>query len=708
MRRPFGSAVLSAALVLLGGCGGGGGEEGALLQLLGLTVLTQSNGPLSPFGTTHGGDEVELQGAGFVGGADVFFGNGLGTGAVVQNPTRIRVRTPAGTAGLVDVRVVNPGGDSATLDDAFRFVAPPSVLSVSALTGPTFGESRAPIAGGVQIRVDGSDFKPGATAFVEGVAVTTSFVDATRVDCAVPPVADELSADVRVRNPEGLEGTLPDGLDYTKEFSLAPEAETLTEARARHLFRRGAFGASSARIAQAVAEGLTPSVDGLLDFTPDTATQTAALAVYGATPPPNAGINTRQNQEWWIHLLLRNANPLQERIAWFLHDHFATSQRNFGDGQIYWMHDQIQLFRRFTLPVTEAGGLGYDWKRLCIEVAKDKAMLLWLDGVLSTANAPNENFARELWELFMLGEGNGYTQEDIVAASKAFTGFRVILVPGTSYYSVQYVTARHDNGNKTILGETGAFGYDSVAPYHQTGPTTEVTNPGIVDLTLRRRPTEASRFLCRRLVEHLLYENPHAVVVDELAGDLVAANWNLKPVLRKILRSKAMFSTRALKSKVKGPVEYGVGFLRATNIALTNSQVRTLLTNMGQPPMDPPDVNGWEEGLAWMASQSMLERINFLNTSVSTLDNVPLEINPLLPPAGQRSPSQLVDHLSALLDVQLSGEARNRYIQYVTQALDAGGNVIPFAFDPNNNSHLVMKTRGLIYMIGQDTEGHEE
>ena len=147
-----------------------------------------------------------------------------------------------------------------------------------------------------------------------------------------------------------------------------------------------------------------------------------AHALYGNEPPPNP-LNRRTNQEWWIHLIRYSPHPLQERLAWFLHDHFATSQTAFGDDQRWWMHEQVQLFRRFSLPVSD-GGLNYDWRALLVEICKDRAMLEWLDGNDSRRGAPNENFAREFWELFTLGEGHGYTQTDIEEAARAFTGFR--------------------------------------------------------------------------------------------------------------------------------------------------------------------------------------------------------------------------------------------------------------------------------------------
>jgi uncharacterized protein (DUF1800 family) len=373
-------------------------------------------------------------------------------------------------------------------------------------------------------------------------------------------------------------------------------------------------------------------------------------------------------------------------------------------------------------------GLGYDWRALLVEIAKDRAMLEWLDGRSSTKGAPNENFPRELWELFMLGEGNGYTEDDIKEAARACTGFLRLRTGAQTQddtLEIGYRPNRHDTGDKTFLGATGKFGYDSVSPFYTpTGsdipqPAVE-TDPadteGIVSVTLRQRPVEASTFICRRLAEFFLYDGVHDMIVDELAADLRAPGadqWNLRPILRKLLASKAMFSQRAIKGKVKDPVEFTIGFLRVTGIALhpdltTNTRrLYDRLVALDQVPLDPPDVNGWPHGTAWMSAQAMVERFNFVNFAVQQLENVPAEIDPLLPPAGQRSAAQLVDHIAALLDVKLTSVARSNFINYVGSALQ-GDAVVPAPFDPADADQLKNKSRGLIYLIGRYHDAHQD
>jgi uncharacterized protein (DUF1800 family) len=434
--------------------------------------------------------------------------------------------------------------------------------------------------------------------------------------------------------------------------------------------------------------------------------------------------------------MLKNPNPLQERLAWFLHEHFATSDAGFPDTAAWFFGPHVNMFRRFSLDTGDAtadggAGMAYDWKRLCIEVAKDRAMLEWLNGRVSRVGAPNENFARELWELFMLGEGSGYTEEDIQNAARAFTGFewfsdRAHVVLPDDRLELRYRVTRHDATDKKIFGVTAKFGYDSIGPLYwaddagnfNTAIDTDArdTGGGVVAHTLRERPTEAARFICRKLCEFLLYDNPHDAIVDPLADQLKAAGasqWNLEPILRRILESKAMYSARARKSLVRTPVEFVLQFLRtadvdlhATNLITNASRIELALRqDLGQVPLEPPDVNGWPGGSAWLSSQGMLERTNFITYAISFLDDFNAQIGPLLPPVGQRDPTQLVDHLADILDVRLSADARARAIAYVTTQESAGA-TIPFNYVQGNLEHVKMKTRGLLFIIAQYHDAH--
>ena len=705
--RAWTGVVLALALV---GCGGGGGGPSFAITALGLSGQTPGD---TAAGDVAGNEVLVIEGAGFDPASTFFFGTTPAVTVVFVSETELRVTTPAMPAGTVDIRVVNPDGAETVLEGAFTFGTPPTLATIVALDGPGVGTPLAVVDGTTMLELTGTGFEDGATVEVDGVSTTATFVDDTTLRCEAPNLPTERVATVVVRNPTGFTAMLAETLEYTQRYSLVAQPGGLDEAQVRHLLKRAGFGAPDTLVQSYRNQQSGGLADQLLTFRRDgavIAVERDARAIFDVNPPPTAEANARTYQEWYIHLLRHNPRVLQERLAWFLHNHFATSQIGLGGGERWWIHEQIELFRSFGRARVD-GGLDFDWRELCIRICKDRAMLRWLDGVNSRRGAPNENFARELWELFMLGEGRGYTQEDIVEASKAFTGFRRVDVEETDYDTVRYEASRHDESQKTIFGVTGNFGYDSISPYHENGENIETdprdTDGGIVALTLRERPIEASTFICRKLAQYFLYDDVTDEMVNELAQILRDNDWNMRPVLRAMITSKAMFSSHARKAQIKQPIEYVLQFLRNTDIDTTESRIRGALDSLQQEPLEPPGVEGWPRGNAWMGGQAMLERINFLRDVVRDLDDTPSQINPLLPPAGQRSPSELVDHLARLIGVELTEFARTRMIEYVTTELE-GETVVPFDFDPTDDRDLRMKTRGLLYLLAQYHDGHRQ
>ncbi len=706
-RRAWAGVVLALAMV---GCGGSSGPSFAI------TALGLVGGDLeaTAAGEITGNEVFTIRGVGFDPASEFYFGATAAPTLVFVSATELRVTTPPMPEGVVDIRIVNPDGAETTLEGAFTFAVAPTLAAVVALDGPGVGTSLALVDDRTALELTGTGFKTGATVWIDGIEVVGTFVNATTLQCAAPNLPTERVADVAVRNPEGLRATLVETLTYTQRYSLAPQPGGLSEDQVRHLLRRAGFGASDTSVLALRNRTGSSIADSLLNIRADAAlnaVESNAFAIFEDTPPPSAEINARTYQEWHIHLLRNNEKTLQERLAWFLHNHFATSQTALGGGERWWIYEQIQLLRSFGKPIGE-GGLDFNWRELCIRICKDRAMLRWLDGINSRNGAPNENFPRELWELFMLGEGRGYTQEDIVQASRAFTGFRRVDVEGQEYDTVRYEKNGHDAADpKTIFGVTGNFGYDSVSPYHEDGAGIDVddrdTDGGIVALTLRERPVEASTFICRKLAETFLYDDVSDALVEELAQMLRDNDWNMRPVLRAMIGSKAMFSAHTRKSQIKQPVEFVLQFLRNTDIDATESRIRGALDSLQQEPLEPPGVEGWPRGSAWMGGQAMLERINFLRDVVRDLDDTPTQINPILPPVGQRSPGEIVDHLARLIGVELTVFARTAMIEYVTTEL-SGDVVVPFDFDPTDERDLRMKTRGLLYLLAQYHDGHRQ
>lgn len=697
--------VVLGALVLLPACGGGGGPAAGNQigwSIAAVEVLTQPMNQFSPFGSTAGGDEVRIVGIGFEPAMTVYFGSTPAALTNVASPTEIRAFPSAMPPGTVDVSVRNSLGDAATLQDAITFYVPPAVASLVSIDGPTAGETRAPIAGGNTLEITGSNFVGTETSRIDGLFAPSIVQSPTIMHVTVPPRPGPGAVNVDVISEQGIVTTMLGALTYTQEFSLDPATDALSLQLAQHLYSRAAFGASPAVLQQAVNDGLGVTVGNLLTFVADPVVEQAALDLYDPNFPPSGSISTRTNRRWWVYLILNNPNPLQEKLAWFFHDHFATSQSGMSGRSIWFLWEQIELLR--------ANSLG-SWRDLLSEVARNQAMLVWLDGIVSTGSNPNENWAREFWELFTLGvdDGSGarYTQGEIVEASRAFTGYRRRTAPGEEYHEIIYELGRHDAGSKTIFGQAGMWGYDDNPD--ETRDTGNGTYPsgGMVDLTLGERPIYASEFICKKLLEYFVYENPHPQIVGDLALVLRSNNWELEPVMRTLLQSKALFSGRALAGQVKDPVSFVFSFLRTTEIDLSINRVdANHLAPLEQIPMQPPDVNGWVSGTAWLGSQAMLLRINFLQDAIDELETV-ADIQALLPPVGQRTPANMVDNIATLLGVQLSGSARTSLITYVTSELQ-GDTIVNVGFDPTDDDELLKKTRGLLWMTAQYWEGHQQ
>jgi uncharacterized protein (DUF1800 family) len=261
----------------------------------------------------------------------------------------------------------------------------------------------------------------------------------------------------------------------------------------------------------------------------------------------------------------------------FWHDHFPTSYKKVRQSQLLWQ--QHELFRKEAL-----GNFG----TLVHGIAEDPAMMLYLDSAQSTKKKPNENFARELLELFTLGEGN-YDEEDVKEAARAFTGSRVNRSSG----EIRFRPRQWDEGEKTVLGETGPF-----------------RGSDVVDIALAQ--PQCGRFLARKLWRYFCYQNPSSEMVAALGALLVESNYELKPVLRKIFLSAEFFSEAARRAQIKSPLEFLVMMNRQLELGpIPGAILLPVLTQLGQIPYQPPNVAGWDWGKAWVNTNTLLARYHY-------------------------------------------------------------------------------------------------
>ena len=279
---------------------------------------------------------------------------------------------------------------------------------------------------------------------------------------------------------------------------------------------------------------------------------------------------------WWFNRMVRTKAPLGEKMVLFWHDHFVSSLQKVRNANL--IHQQNELFR------TNAMG---DFRALTKSIVRDPAMMIYLDVANSNKSKPNENFAREVLELFTLGEGN-YTEQDIKQAARAFTGYQLNRFTG----KVTFQDRRWDGGEKTVLGETGKF-----------------TGEDIVDVIFKQ--DGATTYLPTKLWEFFVYEGPSEGGVKALGKVFAKADFKVKPLLREIFLSREFYSEKAMRTQIKSPIQFLVGLCRQMELeGLPVAYLIGAQLQLGQVLFQPPNVAGWDWGQAWINTNSLLARYN--------------------------------------------------------------------------------------------------
>jgi len=349
-----------------------------------------------------------------------------------------------------------------------------------------------------------------------------------------------------------------------------------TRRHAAHLLRRAGFGGTPSEIDALAALGASAAVDSVLHPSGDE----VAFAAY---PDPALLYDDKTRnataQNWWLDRMLRTRRPLTEKMTLFWHGHFATSIRKVP---AVLMVEQNDLLR------TNALG---NFRMLLVSISKDPAMLVWLDNRYNNKLHPNENYAREVMELFALGLGN-YTEDDVKNAARAFTGWTV-----DKSLAAIYKPALHDDGQKTFLGRSGSFGGEDV-----------------IDIIVQKPVHQ--RFICRKLLEFFVYSDPEPELIEGLAQTYALSGYDLAQTVGAILRSNVFFSTRAYRALPKSPIEFTIGLLRLMSVAEVPKDTIGWLQRMGQEPMAPPSVKGWDGGPTWINTATLLARFNYVNRLV--------------------------------------------------------------------------------------------
>ena len=332
-----------------------------------------------------------------------------------------------------------------------------------------------------------------------------------------------------------------------------------------HLLRRTGFGPSQAELDTYVPLGFERAVDRLI----------AGLAEKPTADPAGFSVfSPGAANAAWLDRMRTSAVPLAEKLTLFWHGHFATSVRKVEDPKLMWR--QVSTFR------TLGAGRFSD---LVASVSRDPAMIRWLDGNSNRKGAPNENYARELMELFTIGRGN-YTETDVREAARAFTGW------GAENGVFAFRPEFHDSGSKKVLGETGNLDGDDVVRI--------VTG----------RP-ECARFISRKLIAFLSHPEPSSADIAAAAAVFTRTKGSIADVVRHILMAPAFRSDASYRSLVKSPAEFVVGALKVAGLGATPAWAVESMGRMGQTLFAPPTVKGWDGGGAWLSAGALLERMRF-------------------------------------------------------------------------------------------------
>ncbi len=283
-------------------------------------------------------------------------------------------------------------------------------------------------------------------------------------------------------------------------------------------------------------------------------------------------------KRWWLFRMLFTRRPLEEKLTLFWHGHFATSLKKVRNP--YAMYVQNRLFRRLCIG---------DFGKLLLAVSKDPAMIVWLDNQQNRKGKPNENFAREIMELFTLGIGH-YSEADIKEAARAFTGWQV------KNGKFTFNKGAHDNGKKLVLGESGNF-------------------DGAQVVSLLSSKKQTGQFLAAKLLHFFLGPDFDRALLNKVAA-AYEVDRQIRPMLKTIFLSKAFLSRENQFSLVKSPCQYMVGTLKHLQISTIDGDLPRLLSAMGQDLFAPPSVKGWDGGTAWLSSDTMMARFNFANRAV--------------------------------------------------------------------------------------------
>jgi uncharacterized protein (DUF1800 family) len=409
--------------------------------------------------------------------------------------------------------------------------------------------------------------------------------------------------------------------------------------KAGHLHRRAGFGATWEELQATLRLGAQASVDRVLKggTASDEFTKTAEIMNRSARQ------TIAQARGWWVLRMLQGPHPLREKMALFWHNHFATSNAK--------VQNTARMFGQYELMYSHALG---SFAELLQAMSKDPAMMVWLDTVQSKKGQPNENYARELMELFSLGIGH-YTEKDIREAARAFTGWEI---RGEKWF---FNPGQYDAGEKEVIGRKGKFKGEDIVGICLDQPA-------------------CPRFIVRKLLRFLVSDTLDLTpeLVEPLATQFRDSKFDFGKLVETVLRSNLFFSPHAYRQQIKSPVDFALGTVRGLEILVSATNLAGAMETLGQNLFHPPSVKGWDGGQAWLNGQTLLFRQN-MALALSSRDtsqylrlpgpDVIAEPADLLRKHGKLDEVSAVDFLLDLfMQRDVPTESREKLVDYLRQA----------------------------------------
>ncbi len=373
-------------------------------------------------------------------------------------------------------------------------------------------------------------------------------------------------------------------------------------ARVMQLLRRATFGAGPAELERALTEGYQKTVDRLVE------TPAAKPLVFPGGDSASRGtpIRVAQLQKWWLDHMLSTPTPFAERMTMFWHGHFTSDYRKVGVQSpfIYWQN------------LTWRDNALGDFRNFLYQVTIDPGMLRYLDLGTSTGQAPNENYARELMELFTMGAGN-FSEDDVRAAAKALAGWRE---PRTAAMAMdaKQANAPADTSKVGIFVPNRAY---KGGPLTFLGKTAKFDTKAVLAQIVAQKAT--APFIVQQVLVNFTTPNPTAATVNRLAAGFVKSGWSIRQLMHDVFTSDEFKAASSYRSLVKQPVEFMIHALRALGAHDQSAIALRAASGTGQNLFDPPDVGGWPLNEAWISSNTVLARMNFVTALIAAIKTLP-------------------------------------------------------------------------------------